>query len=58
MGALALVKNGDQVLEELGLGNETYEGAMKHLIYLSAINLIISWIGLNLQGSSSGPNKR
>jgi hypothetical protein len=58
MGALALVKNGDQVLQELGLKNETYEGAMRHLVYLSAVNLIISWIGLNIQGSSGGPSKR
>eukprot|EP00751_Fragilariopsis_kerguelensis_P032423 CAMPEP_0170964202 /NCGR_PEP_ID=MMETSP0735-20130129/40127_1 /TAXON_ID=186038 /ORGANISM="Fragilariopsis kerguelensis, Strain L26-C5" /LENGTH=165 /DNA_ID=CAMNT_0011381205 /DNA_START=1095 /DNA_END=1589 /DNA_ORIENTATION=- len=31
MGALALVKNGDQVLDELGLGEDSYEGAMRHL---------------------------
>ncbi len=58
MGALALVKNGDQVLQELGLSHETYAGAMRHLIYLSAANLIISWIGLNIQGAARRPNKR
>lgn len=57
MGALALVRNGDQVLQELGLGNETYEGAMWHLIYLSAINLVISWIGLNIH-SAGGPGSK
>lgn len=58
MGALALVKNGDQVLKELGLGNETYSGAMRHLILLSAANLIISWIGLSFHGSRGPPGKR
>lgn len=58
MGALALVQNGDQVLDELGLGSETYEGAMKHLVFLSATNLLISWIGLHVQASSDGPSKR
>jgi hypothetical protein len=58
MGALALVKNGDQVLQELGLGNETYSGAMRHLIFLSAANLIISWIGLSFHGSHGTPGKR
>ena len=58
MGALALVKNGDQVLKELGLGNETYSGAMRHLIFLSAANLIISWIGLSFHGSGGPPGKR
>jgi hypothetical protein len=53
MGALALVKNGEQVLEELGLGQATYKGAMKHLAVLSAMNLFISWVGLQLHSSSS-----
>jgi hypothetical protein len=49
MGALALVKNGDQVLEELGLGEDTYRGAMRHLVFLSVANLAISWLGLHMQ---------
>jgi hypothetical protein len=57
MGALALVKNGDQVLFYLGLGNKTYEGAMWHLVHLSLANLFISWIGLSLNGSAGGPKK-
>eukprot|EP00536_Pseudo-nitzschia_multiseries_P010652 jgi/Psemu1/326112/estExt_fgenesh1_pg.C_3330013 len=58
MGALALVQNGDQVLDELGLGNDKYEGAMKHLAFLSLGNLLLSWIGLTMQASStSDPRK-
>lgn len=60
MGALALVQNGDQVLDELGLGQEDYKGAMKHLAILSCANLLLSWIGLRFQGqhSGSGPRKQ
>jgi ABC-type multidrug transport system ATPase subunit len=60
MGALALVQNGDQVLDELGLGKEDYKSAMKHLAILSFANLALSWIGLKLQATSSnsGPRKR
>ena len=59
MGALALVKNGDQVLTELGLGEETYGSAMRHLAIMSTVNLLISWLGLHMQSSSgSGPRMR
>jgi hypothetical protein len=51
MGALAFVQNGDQVLNELGLENEDYKGAMKHLAIISFANLILSWIGLMFQAS-------
>ncbi|KAL3928954.1 MAG: hypothetical protein SGARI_004890, partial [Bacillariaceae sp.] len=60
MGALALVKNGDQVLDELGLGQQDYKGAMKHLAMISFFNLALSWIGLRFQAVSSqsgGPRK-
>jgi hypothetical protein len=53
MGALALVQNGDQVLNELGMENDKYEGAMKHLAILSIGNLVLSWIGLKIH---SNPN--
>lgn len=53
MGALALVKNGDQVLDELGLGKKDYKGEMKHLAILSIGNLLLSWIGLKVQAKSS-----
>jgi len=52
MGALALVKNGEQVLDELGLGEDSYEGAMRHLAILSFGNLFLSWIGLNIHSKS------
>lgn len=52
MGGLALVQNGNQVLHELGLDEETYESCMRHLALLAVSNLVISWIGLQLQ---SGP---
>jgi hypothetical protein len=59
MGALALVKNGQQVLEELGLGEETHGSAMRHLAIMSAVNLSISWLGLHMQSSSgSGLRKK
>ena len=48
MGALALVQNGDQVLDELGLEKDNYEGAMKHLAILSMGNLFLCWIGLKI----------
>ncbi|KAL3944829.1 MAG: hypothetical protein SGBAC_001094 [Bacillariaceae sp.] len=51
MGGLALVKNGNQVLQELGLADETYAGAMSQLAVLSLINLAISLIGLQMQNS-------
>ena len=51
MGALALVQNGDQVLNELGMENDRYEGAMKRLAILSIGNLVISWIGLKLNAN-------
>lgn len=55
MGALALVQNGDQVLDELGLGKDNYNGQMKQLAMLSLGNLLLSWIGLRFQALSSDP---
>ena len=52
MGALALVRNGDQVLTELGLEKDNYESAMKHLAILSIGNLFLSLIGLNIHANS------
>ena len=49
MGALALVKNGKEVLYELGLGEDSFAGEMKHLAVLSAANLLLSWLGLVVQ---------
>lgn len=53
MGALALVQNGDQVLDELGLGQDSYQGAMKHLAAISLANLLVTWIGLRLQAGNT-----
>jgi hypothetical protein len=60
MGALALVQSGDQVLDELGLGQDDYRGAMKHMAILSCANLLLSWVGLRMQARSNntGPQKK
>mmetsp|Transcript_11550 Transcript_11550/g.16838 ORF Transcript_11550/g.16838 Transcript_11550/m.16838 type:complete len:186 (-) Transcript_11550:44-601(-) len=50
MGALALVKDGDQVLDALSLGDKTYYGVMKNLAKVSAFNLLASWVGLAFFG--------
>ena len=47
---LALVKNGDQVLDALGLANRSYKSVMKDLVVLTGINLLISWLGLSFFG--------
>jgi len=57
IGPLALVKSGDQMLNFLGLADKTYEGAMWHLVHLSLANLLISWMGLSLNGWSGGLRK-
>ena len=52
LGALAIVKNGDNVLTSLGLGFQDYPTLMMKLVYLSGIYLTISWIGLTFFGAS------
>jgi len=42
MGALALVKSGDQVLEALGLGSQEWINGMKELTKLGGIELLVS----------------
>jgi ABC-2 type transporter len=49
LGGLALVKRGDEILEELRIGDDTYCGSMMHLAALSTMFLLIAWIGLMLQ---------
>lgn len=51
MGGLALVRNGDQVIEALGLQNKNYSGMMKRMLILSVSNLILSWFGLSCCGT-------
>lgn len=46
MGALALVRNGDQVLQALGLHGKTYSWAMKRLAWITLGNLLVSCLGL------------
>lgn len=57
MGGLALVRNGDQVIQALGLNGVTYEGAMKHLALLCAGNFVVSWLGLLFHQRTS-PGKK
>jgi len=52
MGGLALVRNGDQVIDALGLSSKTYNGVMWDLATVSAFNLVVSWIGLSLSCGS------
>ena len=50
MGALALVQNGGQVLDAIGLTGATYESHMKNLAILTGINLLITLFGLTFCG--------
>ena len=50
MGALAMVKDGDNVLMNLGLGTVEYSDLMKKLAMLSGIYLSMSWFGLSYFG--------
>ena len=51
MGGLAFVRNGDQVIEALGLSNKSYTSMMKRMFILSLSNLFISWFGLSFCGT-------
>jgi ABC-type multidrug transport system ATPase subunit len=53
MGGLALVKSGDEILEELGLGNDTYRGELINLAVISFLFLVIAWLGLMFQRGSA-----
>jgi hypothetical protein len=57
MGGLALVRNGDQVIDALGLSGKTYAGTMKHLAALTLFNIFLSWMGLLSQKRSRGPRR-
>ncbi len=50
MGGLAMVQNGEQVLEALALDKKTYIGIMNELALVSALNLVLSWVGLTSFG--------
>lgn len=53
LGAFSMVKDGDHVLEVLGLETITYCGVMRHMMLLSMTNLLISWIGLKISVNKS-----
>jgi ABC-type multidrug transport system ATPase subunit/ABC-type multidrug transport system permease subunit len=57
-GAFAMVQNGAQILESLGLDGVTYDGTMKHLAVLSVANLLISWVGLEFNRTRRRQIKR
>lgn len=50
MGGLALVKDGDEVLDALGLSNAVYSEIMQKLSILSGVYLLFSWVGLAFGG--------
>ena len=52
MGALAVVKNGDEVLANLGLKDAQYSKLIQNLVWLSMGYLAFSWAGLKLFGPS------
>lgn len=51
MGGLALVQNGDQVLEALALEKKSYTCIMNDLAIICVFNLFLSWAGLSLCGT-------
>lgn len=52
MGGVALVKNGDEVLDALGLNNMKYLDIMRHMVKLSAINFGLCWLFLHVSSTS------
>jgi ABC-type multidrug transport system ATPase subunit len=57
IGAFVMVKNGDDVLDVLGLASSTFEGPIQQMLLLSAANLAISWFGLEMHNvPSNGQN--
>lgn len=50
MGALAVVKNGDEVLANLGLKDAQYSILIQNLVWLSTGYLVFSWAGLTFFG--------
>ena len=51
IGGVALVKNGDEVLDALGLKDVKYVDVMRHMMKLSAINFGLCWLFLHFSGS-------
>ncbi|KAL3792307.1 hypothetical protein HJC23_006219 [Cyclotella cryptica] len=60
MGGLALVKDGDEVLANLGLADASYSDLMSNLALLSGVYLFTSWLGLCFCGPKfidAAPNR-
>ena len=51
MGGLAMVRDGDEVLDALGLGNANYNEIMINLSKLTGTFLMFSWLGLAFGGT-------
>mmetsp|Transcript_23477 Transcript_23477/g.54549 ORF Transcript_23477/g.54549 Transcript_23477/m.54549 type:complete len:197 (-) Transcript_23477:1163-1753(-) len=54
MGAFSMVRNGDQVLQQLGLEGVELSDVYKNLALLSVANLFVSWIGLEMTARRRG----
>ncbi|KAL7544414.1 hypothetical protein ACHAWF_007800 [Thalassiosira exigua] len=52
MGGLAMVRDGDDVLSNLGLSEAEYSNIMQNLAILSGAYLLMSWLGLSYFGPS------
>lgn len=50
MGGLALVKDGNEVLANLGLESASHSDLMNNLALLSGAYLLVSWLGLSFGG--------
>jgi hypothetical protein len=50
---LATAPSGDDIVEELGIGDTTFDETVQRLVRLSILFLVISWIGLAVQTSKS-----
>ena len=46
IGAFAMVRNGDQILDVLGLKDARLDDILKSMAILSGANLLVSWVGL------------
>lgn len=51
MGGLALVKDGDETLEALGLHESSLDSVLSHMRILSLMNFVFCWVGLRLTDS-------
>lgn len=50
LGGVALVKNGDEVLDALGLKNAKYAEILQHMALLSLLNFCLCWLSLHFSG--------